>query len=318
MIKPRLAAGRLLLLLDGVDEVALGDTTEKNQNGNQPSPRETLLSGITAPADQWIEAGNRILLTSRPYSLATDQVSALARVGLPEAQLDTLPEPLQELLATRWFHALPKFTAEASQTTKEMLEAVRGLSGDVSSLTANPLLLTALCIIYGEGKKLPQDLHELYDRIVRTTLVSRYGRETHQIDRVRGRLAAVAFGMHSGKSIGVERDSPARDIHIDELDTILSKYIDNNPETESGRDTEIICREDLLGKSGLIESRADSRAAFSHWSFQEFLAAERLMLENRESEQQLAQAFCDWSQKEGWRPTLGFLFGRRIGQLGTQ
>ena len=35
---------------------------------------------------------------------------------------------------------------------------------------ANPLLLTAICIVYGENRKLPQDEFDLYDRIEDTVL----------------------------------------------------------------------------------------------------------------------------------------------------
>jgi hypothetical protein len=158
VVKPRLDGGKLLLLLDGVDEVPLGDAHDGQGSPDRQSPRETLLTAITPAAATWIESGSRLLLTSRPYGLATEQVRELARVGLVEAQLDPLPESLQDLLAKRWFTALPKFRAQANQMAKDMLGTVRALSEDVSALSANPLLLTAVCIIYGEGKELPRRL----------------------------------------------------------------------------------------------------------------------------------------------------------------
>ena len=41
----------------------------------------------------WLKAGNRVLLTSRPYGLDS---YGLRRLGLPQAPLEPLPEPLQQ------------------------------------------------------------------------------------------------------------------------------------------------------------------------------------------------------------------------------
>lgn len=70
--------------------------------------------------------------------------------------------------------ALPSTSIEGRQIAATMLGQVRALSDDVAALAANPLLLTAICIIYGEGKQLPKDKHDLYHRIVNTSLYSRY------------------------------------------------------------------------------------------------------------------------------------------------
>ena len=69
-VAPRLKAGSLLLILDGVDELALssGDGTEAW------SPQECLLTGLTAVAADWMKAGNRLLVTSRPYGLEADLI----------------------------------------------------------------------------------------------------------------------------------------------------------------------------------------------------------------------------------------------------
>ena len=73
------------------------------RNGATVYPRALLLSGLADALPVWEAAGNRTLLTSRPYGL---DEAGLARLGLPRAPLEPLPRPLQELFVTRWFHTL--------------------------------------------------------------------------------------------------------------------------------------------------------------------------------------------------------------------
>jgi len=306
-----LKAGSLLLLLDGVDEVPLSEGDGKMAW----SPRESVLSGIATAAPDWSHAGNRILVTSRPYGLDADQVRMLDRSGLAEARIERLPEALQDLLATRWFVALPKTSAEGVKFAQDMLREVRELSQGVEALAGNPLLLTAICIIYGEGKQLPRDIHDLYDRIVKTSLHSRYPRDPRLIEPVRARLAAVALGMHTGDPAEPNRTVPEAEISFDELDQILAKYRGANLETESGFRDHVDAREDLLSHSGLLSQGSDKRAGFYHLSFQEFLAAEQTTKCN-EGVDKLMEVFLKRAEFPNWQPTLRFLLSRRVTSLG--
>ena len=249
-VGPHLKAGSLLLILDGVDELAMSEGEGKTAW----SPRESVLTGLAAAVPEWTKSGNCVLMTSRPYGLDVSQVEALA---------------------------------------------------------GNPLLLTAICIIYGEGKQLPRDIHDLYDRIVKTSLHSRYPRDPLLIEPVRARLAAVAVGMHTGDPFELERTVPTAEIRFDELDQILAKYIGANRETESGFRDQIEAREDLLNHSGLLSQGSTGSAGFYHLSFQEFLAAEQIAKCN-EGVDKLLEVFLQRSPVPNWRPTLRFLLSRRV------
>src|SRR5262249_18541722 len=142
---------------------------------------------------------------------------------------------------------------------------------------ANPMLLTAMCIVYGEGKRLPQDKHNLYERIVDNVLFNRYPNDRAQIEPIRARLSVIADGMQTGERLGLDWATPHAEITCSEIDKILEHYRDSMSWHEEGLRNPTAVREDLLENSGLLLPRPDNRAAFYHLTFQDFLAAPRFL-----------------------------------------
>ena len=213
----------------------------------------------------------RVLVTSRPYGLGGGAVAAL---GVPEAKLLDLDEPLQRLLVNRWFQQLrpgPEGTRYANDLVAHLKE-----HDWLQPLAVNPLLLTGMCIVFDEGGRLPQDQHELYTRIVNTVLNSRYRDDVEGRERARYRLQAIAYGMHTGHGLEDARLTPHVDVSHQDLDRILREYLDKSASKEEGNVTTVAAREELLSHSGLFLGLSDSFAGFYHFSFQEFLAGQRL------------------------------------------
>ena len=197
--------------------------------------------------------------------------------GLPHAPIQPLPDELQSLLVRRWFRILGETAEGADETASEMLRQVRA-QGWLSPLTANPLLLTAMCIEFSEGKRLPEDKYELYDRVVDTVLHSRIA-DRPRLQLVRARLAVVAHGMHTGEGLGVAaRATPQAEVTDKDIDRMLRSYQERSAWTEAGGGSARIVRprEALISQTGLLLPRGEHHAAFLHLSFQEFLAAQRL------------------------------------------
>ena len=282
-----LTHGRCLLILDGVDEVP--ETLGPHR------PRRNLLSGLADALPEWLKAGNRVLLTSRPYGLDDADRRSL---NLPQAELGELPEPLQETFVRRWYAAADPPRAEEKASG---LIAHLGRRSDLAELRANPMLLTALCVKYDEGQRLPQDFYRLYDSVVNQVLHKRYLTENER-DRARLRLSAVALGMHQG--ITKRRTTPAPEVGIDEVDRILAALAKSDWTTEGGGADAASRREDLLSNSGLLLPRAGRRAGFYHLTFQEFLAAVRLRRVGASAPDLLKR----YAAIPEWRHTLTFLF----------
>ena len=300
-----LRQGTAFLILDGVDEVPLshGDGRQGSQ------PRAMLLAGLTSALPGWLEAGNRVLLTSRPYGVRETESRKLA---LRPAPIDDLALPGQQLLVRRWFHILADNPAAGAATAQEMLDHLSGRV-ELEPLAANPMLLTAMCIIYHQGKRLPQDRYDLYTRILDLVLYNRYHYDPAVLDLVRNRLSVLAHGMHTGAGLDEDRTTPQAEATYSELDHMLQAYQDQSAWSEAGFKTALDTREELLSHTGLLLPRGDRRAGFYHLSIQEFLAAQRLLDVAGESDR-LFEVFRARGAVAEWRNTLSFLFASQLGK----
>ncbi|MEI7698282.1 MAG: SUMF1/EgtB/PvdO family nonheme iron enzyme [Planctomycetia bacterium] len=300
-----LRAGRVLLILDGIDELP----TSAVAPDFHWNPKQVVLDSLPLAIREWLPAGNRLVLTSRPYGIDAVQLRNLQSAGLASCSLQPLPEDLQTLLVQRWFSVLPKYSASAIAEAQRMLVAVRSMPR-VSELIGSPLQLTAICIVYGQGGELPRDIHDLYLRVVRSSLHARYAHDTVAVDRTRSKLARIAWGMHTGEPFEPNRRNPSAAVSFAEIENILQEYEQTNPQTDKGLQTVITVREELLQRSGLLVPRSLETAAFQHLSFQEFLAAE--WWSKQVNDDQLLKQFCNRGLVANWRETLRFLFARKI------
>ncbi len=161
VFREELAAGHCLLILDGVDEVP-----ETLPGGHLP--RRNFITGLADALPEWLERGNRVLLTSRPYGLRDNE---RRRLGLTVEELAELPEELQHTFVRRWYTAADP--PKASQKAGGLLEHFAERE-ELRELRQNLMLLTALCIMWDQGQRLPQDFYQLYDALVGQVLYKHY------------------------------------------------------------------------------------------------------------------------------------------------
>lgn len=289
--------GLAVLIFDGIDEVPTAFATANDES----NPRQLLLATLASVVRTWAPKGNVLLVTSRPYGLGDHDIT---RLGLQSAPIADLPSGLQGLLARRWFRIQHQDAHKGDRSADDLMRDI-GEREWLRPLAANPLMLTAMCAIYSDGGKLPQDRHQLYDRVVDSVLTKRYA-ETKRRGRVRFELGAIAHAMHTGEALGVRHPEPLAQATFDEAEMALKRDQSAATQRESvlgPRDA----REDLLARSGLVTGRGEKQLRFYHLSVQEFLAAERIY-ELRFDE--LKKVFIERSMNPNWRNTLSFLFGR--------
>jgi len=295
-----LNTGSMLLILDGVDEVA----EERTDKDSIHYPRHALLTGLADALPHWQASGNRILMSSRPYGINAIQRQ---QIGLPMAELLPLDQTLQELFVHRWYQAAD--ARSAPEFTTELVSELQHRS-ELAELKNNPLLLTAICVKFKEGKRLPRDIHDLYNSITNQVLYNRFRESERERDRIRWRLEALALGMHAGTAYNSQSAgnfTPQAIAPIDTLRQVLAIYVEQNPSSESGAADIQAKLNELLEESGLLLSRSDGNAEFYHQDFRDFLAAECWSNNDRG----FASAVEHHGLNRDWRRMLGFLFAKQ-------
>jgi formylglycine-generating enzyme required for sulfatase activity len=298
-LSAQLQRGTTLLVLDGIDEVPFLQCIADEEY----YPRAMLLDGLIDAAPRWTKAGNRLLITARSHVLPSQDQD---RLGLKHVPILGMTSPLQELLVRRWFVRHERDSSRGLETAAAMIRQLRS-EQSLDELATNPLLLTLMCGFYADGKALPENRYLLYQHILETLLAGRYPK-TEEQTRVRGRLGKIALGMHTGDTLAQSRESPEFVAPMLEVDLILQAYQEVDQETDSGRRAVIKVREELLSKSGLLVPSGHSQASFYHPTFQEFLAAERIVKLFAHTPDKFIDVQVNRGAAPGWRGTLSLAF----------
>ena len=291
-------AGRALLLLDGLDEVASSDDRAFASGvvrafaGRYPACRYVVTARVAAyQGDAQIGAGFRIctvadLDAEQQQRFIANWSGALHRL-LYHVQGDELERRTQRYADDLW-QAL-----EANERVRE--------------LASNPLLLTVVAVIFYNNYVLPEDRAALYEECVEVLLrggrgkADRPGQQrrdyggraelTMGLDPKREILAAVAYHMHQRGEAGlfIHRDDLVREV----AEALRGRY----PEPDALAKTFVA---ELPVHIGLLDEREPDRYRFSHLSFQEFLAARHIA----EATEERWDELLDRSGDSWWRETI--------------
>jgi predicted NACHT family NTPase len=248
--KTLLGAGRALVLLDGLDEVREID-------------HDRVQKAIENFANLYRKC--QIVITCR--IAAWDYQF----VHFTEVEVADFDEQQIAEFINKWFQTKGK-----PLTAERMLSKLKERE-PVMELATNPLLLTLLCLIFGEGSEFPSNRSELYKEGL-DVLLKKWDAnrdiDRHQVykklslRRKEDLLSQVAFdtfdrGEYFFKQSTVER-------HI-------TDYIRNLPgaaadEEDLQLDSELVLRS-IMAQHGLLVERAREIFSFSHLTFHEYFTA---------------------------------------------
>jgi predicted NACHT family NTPase len=281
-ISQLLTQGKAFILLDGLDEVREKDTQRVLQ--------------------QIQEFSNRFY---------TNQFVITCRIAAKEYTFDKFTEvevadfdnEQIKIFVTKWFQQ--KNDEDASGRFMQQLKSNK----QVRELANNPLLLTLLCLEFGDSGDFPPNRSELYYRAIHTLLRKWDAKRGIVRDEVYKKLS-VKHKEDLLSQLGwttFERNEyffKQRDIEED-----ISKYIRNLPEAKDDSealrvDSEVVLKS-IEAQHGLLVERAKNIYSFSHLTFQEYFAAREI--KEKSTFEDLAKHITEKRWREVFLLTLGMM-----------
>ena len=256
--------GRVLLLLDGLDEVS--NTAERISCARAIDEIASVL------------AKNKLIVSTRKIGYS------ICRLSTPVTHFTLLPFTKKDIstFVKQWYLALEKANKPETQDLTEAQNAAKALNSEiqrnasVTSLASNPLMLTIIALIKHQQVTLPERRVELYDVALRTLIHSwnlarslspiPCARSSASAEETREIWASIAYWMHATANREVSRDK----LYEKLVATLVDDFDYPRHEATQAANSYL---ESASETSGLLEARGPSTFAFVHQSFQEYLAA---------------------------------------------
>ncbi len=251
--------GGCTLLLDGLDEVA------------DVNLRKGIMKIVNAIIHHW--KNNLIIISSRPFGYhGISEIEVIATARIEPFGEDEILEFLK-----RWAGAL--FPDEEERSRKAYLPEIKSAVINVpriKKMAKNPVMLTCLCVVHWNEKKLPEGKAELLAAVLRWLLNAKEDKRkkreyNNTFSEECFKTLALAMTIHpDGKQVLADLSWAAEQLEtpfLDEFD------ISGNKLRSKGinfLDAEMI-------DSGIIEQSGSGQLRFWHYTFQEHYAARALV-----------------------------------------
>ena len=279
-IEQLLAAGRAIVLLDGLDEVREDDTKRVI--------REVRSTVDAAKKSQFIMTCR---IAAKEYMFAQ----------FTEVEVADFDGQQIEIFVENWFRSkndLPKTKRFMARLNED--ESIR-------ELATSPLLLTLLCLVFGEEGDFPSNRSDLYAEGVKVLLKKwdakrNIQRDDHykklDVQRREDLLSHIALQTFRENEYFVKQRR---------MEGYIADFISNlrdvDPEPQSLRmDSEIVLKS-IQAQHGLLVERARGIYSFSHLTFQEYFTAREIVLTN-DIQQLVSQV-----NQPRWREVFFLTFG---------
>jgi predicted NACHT family NTPase len=283
--KTLLLQGRAIVLLDGLDEVRQADN-------------DRVLREIRDFSTQY--DANYFVMTCR---IASKEYTFEQFIEVEVADFDD--KQIAEF-TSKWFQT--KDPKKAQQFIQKLEENKR-----IKELATNPLLLTLLCLLFGESTDFPDNRAELYQEGVDVLLKKWDGTRSIERDQVYQRLSLKRKEDLLSK-IALETFEEGNYFFKERLvEGYISDYIQNLPDAQTDPEALLLDSKAVLksieAQHGLLVERAKGIYSFSHLTFHEFFTARNIALSRNPQQafQQLVSQITDKRWREVFLLTVGKL-----------
>ena len=257
-LRRELAEGGVLVLLDGLDEVA------------DPAQRRVVRNAVAAFATTYQHPHNRYLVTCRGYAY---QDAGCQLEGFPAHQLAPFHQEQIDRFIGCWYREVCRLGWKSPKEAKDLTQQLQAatLRPDLAPLASSPLQLAMMASLHFSWGQLPQDRVQLYQEMVRLLLVrwqeARLGQDNRLAQKLtssdlESALERVAFTAHRTQT----RVEGTADIDEPTLRGVLKDYLDGSWDQAGTLVTYI------QDRAGLLIDRGQGIYTFPHRSYQEYLA----------------------------------------------
>ncbi len=300
-----LEAGKVILLLDGLDEVV------------DRQMRDTVLKQIHSFTSRFPK--NIILITSRVHDYGS-AIQQLSHAGFFHFKLEDLDHLQIQDFLERWHEATYGPGVDKVSKHDRLSQAIRH-SKAIQELAANPLLLTLMAIL-NRAQELPRDRAHLYEKASEVLLhqwdveakllqdpkLKNYPVEISFRDK-RAMLRRIAFSMQNS-SKGLAGNS----ITYSDLHASLNDYLKTVKQAHNAPSIAEVMIEQLRERNFAICFLGDDQYGFVHRTFLEYYCASEIRYR---FEQQRSLEFNDLRDQvfgvhwrdQGWHEVLRLICG---------
>lgn len=261
LCRDHLATGRVLIILDGIDEIA---DIDRRRLVMQEASR-FVADVLHQPAEMRDAAGTEeartwVMMTSRPVGYHVEPVKALAHFTIEE-----MDDKAIAAYCAAWLRHVAELPDDELEPETEQLRAAifdhahRG----VLAMARNPLLLSLLAQVYWGGARgtLPPRRVELFTDSLEAIYKQRrslWDQNRITLPKLKRGLGAVAMRVHAGPGGGYAEEGTVRDA--------LMEAFQDEEQVEA-------VLEAAREVSGFLVARGEGMYGFIHRALQEFLAA---------------------------------------------
>ena len=266
-VERRLAGGKVLLLIDGLDELL-------------DRERRAVRDWLRQLLGQYDDL--HLVVTSRPAAAGADW---LHREDFTALLMDRMTPPDLAAFVRQWHQAvrelddeLPCAVEELPQYEQSLLTSLKDRA-HLQSLAGTPLLAAMLCAMHlNRGRQLPRDRMELYRNALHALV--------HERDADRNVPSAVDSKLSLGDKLVILRDLAWRlsdnnrsEVDVEKAAAYVTAKLRVMRHLDGLGGDEVL--DQLRHRSGILRSPAQGRMDFVHRTFQEYLAAEEAVEEDR-------------------------------------
>lgn len=274
-----LKAGRVFVLLDGLDEV-------------REQHRDRIIKEIRDFSQKF--SSSRFVITCR---IAANEYTFTDFIDVEVA--DFALEQIKKF-AKCWFKIKKLY-----DYTKDFIQQLE-YNPQIKELATNPLLLTLLCLEFEDSRSFPANRAQLYKRATETLLrrwdnncgIKREHIYQFRVKRKEDLLSQIAYRTFSENRYLFERGI---------VEKHIADYISNLPDAPTEQldiDSEAVLKS-IEAQHGLLVERATDIYSFSHSTFQEYFTAQQIV--NKKKLPELVEHITEKRWREVFLLTAGLL-----------